>query len=100
MAHKRIKRLSIGLFDVPGRRDEDDAIGVLGGPADGSGLLGDPGPSSGLFDAPDRAPGEMPGLFDRPRQTAADGGPLEKPARAAVRGLFDKPARGGSDSRG
>lgn len=91
MAHKPLKRRIIGLFDVPGRRDEgddiDDEAGVLGGPASDSGLFGGPAHSSGLFDAPDRSPGEMPGLFDRPHP----GGP-RRPADS-VPGLFDKPAR-------
>jgi hypothetical protein len=52
--------------DVPEGRNDDDEIGVLGGPAGDSGLFGGPGHSSGLFDAPDRAPGEMAGLFDKP----------------------------------
>lgn len=92
MAHRRLKRLSIGLFDIPGRSTEDDEVGVLGGPADESGLFGDPGHSRGLLEAPNRAPGDMPGLFDRPRRTADDAGSVEKPARTAVTGLFDKPA--------
>jgi hypothetical protein len=93
MARKRLKRLTIGLFDMPGRRNEGDEVGVLGGPADAGGLLGDHGHSSRLFDAPDRAVGDTPDLFDRPRPTADDGaGMSEKPARAAGRGLFDKPA--------
>jgi hypothetical protein len=106
MAHKRLTRQIIGLFDVPGQPDEDHEDGVFGGPAhdgsvfggpahDGS-VFGAPGRSSGLFDAPDRTPGEMPGLFEKPRRIAGDGpGRAEKPARAAGGGLFDKPAAGG-----
>jgi hypothetical protein len=96
MAHKRLKRRSIGLFASPDRSNGDDEVGVLGGPADDSGVLGvlgGPGHSSGLFDAPDRAPGEMPGLFDRPGRAASDSpGLAERPARAAGGGLFDRRA--------
>jgi hypothetical protein len=94
MERKRLKRQ--GLFDVPGRPDEDDEDGVLGGPTGDSGLFGGPARSSGLFDAPDRAPGEMPGLFYKAPRPATDGSSTpDKPARPAVGGLFDKPTRGG-----
>jgi hypothetical protein len=93
MALKRLKRHSVGLFDVADRRDEAGEVGVLGGPADDSGLFGGPGHGSGLFDAPDRTPEAMPGLLERPQQTGGDGaGPADKPARPSVGGLFDKPA--------
>ncbi len=102
MAQKRGKRPSVGLFHIPGRRDENDQIGVLGSPTgDGGllgsptgdgGLLGGPGHSSGLFGPPDRAPDEVPGLFERPPRTDGGAGLVEKPARAAGGGLFDKPA--------
>jgi hypothetical protein len=93
LARKRLKRQSHGLFDAPGRCNEDEETGVLGGPAGDSGLFGGPGHNSGLFEAPDRAPGDVPGLFERRTQTACDDtGPAEKPARPAGGGLFDKPA--------
>jgi hypothetical protein len=92
MARKRLRRESVGLFDVPDRGDEDDGIAIFGGPASDSEVLGGPSHSSGLFDAPDRGPG-VPGLFDRPNRPAdeaAGGG--GKPARPYGGGLFDKPA--------
>lgn len=91
MAQKQGKRPSVGLFHLPGRREENDEIGLLGSPTGDGGLFGGPGHSSGLLDAPDRAPGEVPGLFERPRRTDGGGGLVEKPARAARAGLFDKP---------
>jgi hypothetical protein len=97
MAHKGLKRQILGLFDVPSRPDDEHhEVGVLGGPARDSGLFGGSAQSSGLFDAPDRTPGEMPGLLERPRRADGDGsGQAEKLARAPRGGLFDKPAAGG-----
>jgi hypothetical protein len=92
MTRKRLKRQSTGLFDVPGRSDKDDEIAVLAGPTGDGSLFGGPGHSSGLFDAPDRAPGELPGLFDRPRSAGKVAGLFDKPDRAAGGGLFDRPA--------
>lgn len=93
LARKRLKRQSHGLFEAPDRRDEDEETGVFGGPAGDSGLFGGPGHNSGLLEAPDRAHGEMPGLFERPPRTADDDtGSAKKPARPAGGGLFDKPA--------
>jgi hypothetical protein len=93
MRRKRLKRQSIGLFDVPDRHDEDDETAVLGGPTADSGLFGGSSHGSGLFDAPDRTAGEMPGLFDRPRRPGAEGpGLFDRPPPAARAGLFDKPA--------
>jgi hypothetical protein len=99
MRRKRHERKNVGLFEVPDSphaddsADREDIAGVLGGPTHNSRLLGGPGHGSGLFDAPDRAPGELPGLFERPRRIGRGrAGRSEKPARAAGGGLFDKPA--------
>jgi hypothetical protein len=89
MARKRPKRQHIGLFDAPDRHHEADEPGVLGGADGDSGLLGTPDRNIGLFDAPDAAPGEVPGLFDRPGRPARDA--KDKRPRPAVVGLFDKP---------
>jgi hypothetical protein len=91
MAQKRGKRSSVGLFHLPGRREENDEVGLLGSPTGDGGLFGGPGHSSGLLDAPDRAPDEVPGLFEKPLRAGGGGGLVEKPARAAQAGLFDKP---------
>jgi hypothetical protein len=98
MARKRLKCQSTGLFDVPERSDNDDEVAVLGGPTGDGSLFGDPGHSSGLFDAPHRASGELPGLFDRPRPAGKIAGLFDKPAPAAGGGLFDRPRRAESKS--
>jgi hypothetical protein len=94
LKRKRAKRDHVGLFDVPDRRNEDDQAGVLGGASGDSGLFGGAHHSSGLFDAPDRTPGDMPGLFDRAVPPAGDDADSPgKPARRPAVGLFDKPPR-------
>ena len=104
MARKRQRRKNNGLFDVPdGRHDGDDgadngrSAGVFGGPTHDSRLLGGPGHNSGLLDAPDRAPGDMPGLFDRPGGGAGSGRDLftlHAVGSVMIGGLFVLPRRG------
>ena len=101
MARKRRERKNTGLFDVPDRRhdgDDGDSVGVFGGPTHSSRLFGGPGHPSGLFDAPDRTPGDMPGLLVRPGPGTGDGKRwLTKPRDGSGKtvGLFDKPPRSG-----
>jgi hypothetical protein len=89
MSRKRPKPRRDERFDGPDRRDASDEAGLLGGPTS----------DSGLFDAPDKSPGQMPGLFELRRRPASGGADLpDKPARAAPAGLFAKPPRRKSDS--
>jgi hypothetical protein len=99
MARKRHERKNTGLFEVPdGPQDGDgraDSAGVLGAPSHDSRLLGGPGHYSGLFDARDRAPGDLPGLFQLPvRATGQERGEPSDGSEKSV-GLFDRPRRGG-----
>jgi len=53
--------------------DDGHSVGVFGAATYDSRLFGGPTHNSGLLDAPECAPGDVPGLFDRRGRATATG---------------------------